>query len=672
MTSRISLDKLIRKEFRYHIISIFASVVVFGAELLFFYFEIQRLIQFSESVEYYKEVIAIAAEPTINAMVPTMILAVFLSIEYFGYLHSQKKTDFYMSLPLRRKEQFWLGVLVCGIIFFIPCVCAVGAECIAMYATGYGNVLGLKNMFWMLVCKILTFWVCFLSMTLAMIMTGHLVTAVLGFGAFCTYISLILKWLFPVYKSVFFKTYIVNYNASEMWDFFSPVMLIHGLTRDFENWSIENHWHYLVACIVFIIIIGWITQKLYMIRPAEAAGRAMAISKMNTTIRFLIVIPLALYCGWIFYTFAPTARIIWLFIGTLCGTVFLHGIVESVFQFDIKGMLCKKKQLCVSVMICCGFILVFQFDLLKYDEYIPVSEQVEAVHIIPQYNGIDFTSYLHIERSDGISGETLDDVLEFVEVLAEQNEQAFEGLIDGNDKIGYLIVTYQMKNGKTKERRYHMNLGDENVSGLLNKICATQEFKKDFCVLYDVDSSDIKKLIYEDVFTTQTLSLSEDDQEELLAIYLEELKNLSFTDMEEVDKIARFQLEYKESANVRLFFYETCDIYSNFVKTRTFLEKHGVIINGALESGEIVSLEIYPEYTEDNGKEIPGYIVEDQNMLSRVKDELIMKDLYDDGYVQSVENVRHGNIEILLNGNYNSYDVWIRKNTEKILETAIE
>lgn len=672
MTSRISLDKLVKEELKHHVISIFASVLLFLFEVVFFYFEIQRIVQYARSVEYYQEAIAAAAEPTITAMLPVMILAIFLAAEYFHYLHSQKKTDFYMSLPLNRKNQFWMGVIVCGILFLVPCVIAIGCECAVMYATGYGTSLCLKNMLWMLVCKILAFFACFLTMALAMIMTGHLAIAFLGFGAFCTYVPLILRWIIPIYKGIFFKTYVNEYSYSIVWNYFSPVTVIHGLTRDFVNWTLQNHWNYLVASIVFIIIIGWIAQRLYVKRPAEAAGRAMAFPKINSLLRFMIVIPLALYSGWFIYEIAPKARELWLVVGTLVGVFLLHGVLESIFQFDIKGMLKQKKQLCISMLFCLTFLLIFKMDIFKYDEFVPEIEHVESVKMFPTYKGICFYEDLYADQFGGITGDSLADIIELAEVLAEQSDRVFEQL-DTNSNIGFVRFVYQMKNGRTKERQYYMNLGDETVATLLNKICATRDFKATFYGLYSMESSDIKKLTYEDVFSTETLSFTEEEQREFVELYLKELTELTFTEFEAVDKVARMQVEYKKDVLKQGMPYnETCDIYKNFTQTIEFLEEHGIAVNGVLEEGKIISLETYAIYDDETEQENSGYVITDEELLENIKTELIMPDLYDSDYVGSVENVREGKIDLLINGRHQICDVWIRENTEKILETAIE
>ena len=93
MTSGISFFKVIKEEFKHHLVSIFLVVLCFLAEILFFYFRIQNLVAMraDTSVKYVKEVIAIEGEPSIGAMIWTMVLAVIFAAEYFSYLHSRRK-----------------------------------------------------------------------------------------------------------------------------------------------------------------------------------------------------------------------------------------------------------------------------------------------------------------------------------------------------------------------------------------------------------------------------------------------------------------------------------------------------------------------------------------------------------------------------------------------------
>ena len=49
-----------------------------------------------------------------------------------------------------------------------------------------------------------------------------------------------------------------------------------------------------------------------------------------------------------------------------------------------------------------------------------------------------------------------------------------------------------------------------------------------------------------------------------------------------------------------------------------------------------------------------------------------MNDLYNTGYVSGIDDVRYGSVEVLVNGRHNFYDVYIRGDVEKILESEAQ
>lgn len=675
MTSRISLVKLMKEEFRHHIISIFATILVFLAEILFFYFDIQRMLQYKDTIEYIERVAA-AGEPSFSAMLPTIVLGVLLAADYFNHLHSQKKTDFYMSLPVTRREKYWLGVMTCGITYFIPCIIASVCECLIGYATGFGTSLFLQNMIWKLICKILIFLACFVTMTLAMIMTGNFVIAMMGFGAFCVYVPALLKYLVPAFEELFFDTCAGINKFPDGWNYFSPVSLGYGLVMDYETWTIGRHMNYLIAIIIFVIILGVLAQFLYVKRPAEAAGRAMAFTKTNSVIRFLVVVPIALYCGYFLQQTAPGREIIWLYIGTIVGVVLIHGIMESIFRFDLRGLLGKKKQLLMSLLVCCAFILIFQLDFMKYDEFVPDVDKVESVEIMPNSDAVYFYYDTYTSKLDGIYGETIQDVIILAEKLAKQNDQIVEDIQLQNEissDIGWITIKYQMKNGSFRAREYYMDLGNDEIRELLNKICSTEEFKNDYYALYGMEAKDVEKITIDDVIQVHNLLLTEEEQKEFIEIYLSDLSALSYTEMEEKAKIAKFTITYAESAGMEYFLEETYPIFESFENTIHYLSEYGEIeLNGTFADCEMISLEVSEEYiSEQEGMEA-AFTVNNKEVLEEVKKELLVVDLYNEGYVTGVKDSRFGTVEVIVNGRCYSYDVYLRPETEKKLKEASE
>jgi hypothetical protein len=340
MTSRISFSKILKEELRHHLVSIFAVVLCFLGEVLFFYFDVKNLVarRGEEELEYIREALSAAGEPVIEAMIPAMILGVLLAAAYFSYLHSRRKTDFYFSLPIKRGRRFVMGILSSLIIFIIPCLIAAGLEIAIGYTTGCASTAFLSKMLWRTFCKVLCFAAMWITMALAMIMTGNLTVAFLGLGVFCSYIPIFIRYLLPLYQEFFYETYVEPYRALDgAWYYFSPVSLATGMAGRYYDWVLKEHLSYIVGILVFIVLSGLLAYWLYLKRPAEAAGRAMAFEKMNAPIRFAIVIPIALYFGFFLSELSGNyGSKFWIVIGIIFGVVLLHGIVESIFNFDLR------------------------------------------------------------------------------------------------------------------------------------------------------------------------------------------------------------------------------------------------------------------------------------------------------------------------------------------------
>ena len=667
MTSRISFSKILKEEFRHHLVSIFAVVLCFLGEVLLFYFDIQDLVRRrSDDLTYIKEALAAEGEPVIEAMIPVMILGVLLAAEYFAYLHSRRKTDFYLSLPIKRNHQFVMGMLVSLGIFVVPCVIAAGLEIAIGYATGYAGTAFLINMLWRTLCKVLCFSAMWATMALSMVMTGNLTVAFLGLGAFCSYIPVFIRYLLPLYQEFFYETYVQPYRALEgAWYYFSPVSLATGMAGRYFNWTLSEHLSYMIGIVVFILIIGLLAYWLYLKRPAEAAGRAMAFEKANTPIRFAIVIPLALYFGYFLSAMSRNyGSKIWLVIGIVLGVVLIHGIVESIFNFDLRKMFSKRKQMLLTMGICLGFVLVLQLNVNRFNTYIPDESEVERV-TMSLNNEVVNLSALGSEKNDetGVSGENVGQVLKMVE-----NAMNLNANIDSynkNEALGLLTVEYQMKNGRVKARRYNsFDTLDEENRKLLDSVIGTKEFKKDYYSLYKTDISKIDELEYYNGYSSESIKISEAETEQLIDIYLKDFSELTFTEMETVERVGAIRFVYFDQQR------EVYYIHSNFEETLKFLESMGVDVSSPLDKADVVSVEFYEEYSEDYKEE--GLLVKDQELLEELKNQFVLQSLYGGDPVFSLRDTRGAHMQIIVGHRRDGMEIAVRKDVEEMLKNAAQ
>lgn len=667
MTSRISFSKILKEEFRHHLVSIFVVVLCFLGEVLLFYFDIQDLVRRrSDDLTYIKEALAAEGEPVIEAMIPVMILGVLLAAEYFSYLHSRRKTDFYLSLPIKRNQQFVMGILVSLGIFIVPCVIATGLEIAIGYATGHAGTAFLINMLWRTLCKVLCFSSMWTTMALSMIMTGNLTVAFLGLGAFCSYIPVFIRYLLPLYQEFFYETYVQPYRALEgAWYYFSPVSLATGLAGRYFNWTLSEHLSYMIGIVVFILLIGLLAYWLYLKRPAEAAGRAMAFEKANTPIRFAIVIPLALYFGYFLSEMSRNyGSKIWLVIGIILGVVLIHGIVESIFNFDLRKMFSKRKQMLLTMGICLGFVLVLQMNVNRFNTYIPEASEVEQVVFSVNNDNMYFYD-VDLEKNDkaGVSGEHVVSVLKMVE-----NAIALNGNIDSyneNEELSRLVVKYQMKNGRIKARQYNSfdTLNEENRASL-DSVMATEEFKKDYYDLYDKELSMVEEMEYYNGYNSKKLLLTEDEREQLIDIYLKELSALTFTEMETVERVGAIRFVYRDEQREEYY------IHSNFKETLEFLESVGVDVSSPLDDATIMSVEFYEEYFDGYTEE--GILVQNQELLEELKSQFVLQRLYGGDHINSLRDTRYAHMEFMIDHRRDGMEIAVRKDVEEMLKNAAQ
>lgn len=667
MTSRISFSKILREEFKHHLVSIFLVVLWFLAEIMFFYFEIQSLIaRRGDELEYIKDALASKGEPVIEAMFSVMFLGVFLAAEYFSYLHSRRKTDFYLSFPVKRSVQFLMGIVVSGLIFILPCILAAGAETVIGYATGFATAEFMINMLWRTLCKILAFVAMWVTMALAMVMTGNLVVALLGLGAFCSYIPVFIKYILPLYQEFFYETYAnVVGRMEQAWYYFSPVSLVTGMAGRYFDWELSEHVNYLVAIVVFIILIGGLAYFLYLKRPAEAAGRAMAFEKVNTILRFLIVIPLALYFGFFLSQLSRGGNAkIWLVVGIIAGTVLIHGIVESIFHFDLKKMFSKRKHLLITIAGCLGFVLILQLNTSRFNSYVPDETEVERIIFSVDNEFVHFyVDEAGPNGESGVSGEHIGSVIQMVENAIELNENIYT--YDSEEMLGQLTVKYQLKNGRVKKRKYNtFDMLDEENRALLDSVMATEEFKKDYYGLYEKELSLVEEMYYDNGYSSEKLLFTEEEKKQFVDIYLKELSALTFTEMETVERVGAVRIVWFDSQMEEYY------IHANFKETLEFLKSVGVDVSSPLEKATVVSVEFYEKYYEDYTE--PGFLVRDQEILEELKDEFVLVTFYGGEHISMLRDTTGAHMQFMTNQRLDGMEIAVRKDVEEVLKNATE
>ena len=648
MTSRISYSKLSRENRKRMLGMTIITVLTFFIKAVFLVMGVNECSSHTEVLRLF--------QPNMGMASVVIVLAACSAAVSLYYLHSRKQTDFYESLPIKRATLFRLVVQNSLFIFLIPLVIEEAIEfVIAQQQISGGGWEIVSSSLWYL----LIFAATWLTMALAMIMTGNIIVGILGFGVFASYFPIVIYNIFPIYAGSFFATYSGNtadnvYN--NITNYLSPVWVgLRGMAD--INSGREMQIKYMMILLLWIVGLYVLCRTLYNRRPAESAGRAMAFTKANTVIKVLLVIPSALYSGIIFYSLGNARSIFWLIFGVVFGVFVIHALIECIYEFDVRAIFCHKKQLIV-IMVGSLFIMAsFSADLFGYDRYIPKASRVESIEIKPL--GVNSYGYWGKgEERSGLKGEekqlALSVIKESVEVKNNAETSSSE-YYEKNSKFLFfssvskkevmrgdieVSTTFCMKNGNRKVRNYILR--SQKAKELYNKLYATREFKKNIYSLYTRDYNDIKEITWSGI-ETEYLNLTKEEKKQFFDTYLSELDGLSYTDVQKTVPVGNIDISIGGTMGSENATQDTYYIYPSFKKTLAFLAQKGCAVNQTIDNLDISSIGV-EGYDGNTGENI-RYGITDKKRINKLKKKLVL---------QQMENVPgitviNGNMDIQVN-----------------------
>lgn len=618
MTCKISFFKHILETLKRHIASTFACCMVFFIQLIVIFLRLQNIAnnRVAASWNYDSEMIKYNIQrfthPSFYYCIPVMIVALILAFDYFRYLHSKKQVDFYESLPITRRHRFALNFTTSFLVFLVPFLLVTGLELVFMMSFHLGTSIALHNVFWNTICLIFVFLITWITGAFSMIVTGHNIVAGLTFVTVASYMPLWIRFIFPVYASTFFKTYVSDDTKLYLLEYLSPVGVAAKLMKSFgDKWTLADHKWAMLAIVLSIVLLMIISYNLFCKRPSEAAGRAMVYENVNPIIRVLIVIPLSLYLGLYLSMMTTVSSKIWMVVGFLIGAILIHGVIESIFQFDICGLWANKLQMALCFVVSLLIASVFWFDLIGFNQYLPDKTEVESVVI--QIG--DTSSYRRFEKEPhGLTGEYIECGLTFLEQVIEED-------LDGDSNLPLIQVQYRLKNESVQHRNYYADL--DGMHELVDSFFPTKMYKEDICELYSLDSSSVDSVGWNDMADTLPLMLSDSERDLLFETYMAEFTPFTYFEMSKQVPLGCISITYPYEDYLKEDI--SCYVYPSFTQTIRLLEKYissdetisdyGTLDRSLLERYPIKSLEVYRE---------EYFLTSDADIIDALKDDLIV------------------------------------------------
>ena len=491
MTSKTSFFNSLREDVRHRIWVPSLACVVFLLGLIFSTLTVQDLsFQAANGMDSYlaarlvNQITCMYDHKNFLLTIVAVTGAIICGMQGFSYLTSKCQLDFYHSLPLKR-EKFFLIRWCNGVLFYaVPAFVFSVLSCIMLAAFGFFSAPVLFSVVTGFLHNLLIFLLVYHSAILACMVTGNILVSLGLLGIMCIYTFTITK-LVPTFMSVYYDTY-ANFSSglAEYLNYLAPGWLIVNL---FNAPTVELY----VFTIIFVAALLAVSMLVYRIRSSEAAGKAIAFSRLRSVLRILIVIPVALYIGLAFGQLAPGFSAFWSIFGLLVFLVLTHAILEVIFDFDIHSAFHHRKEMLACAVFCVAFTSVFLTDVLKLDEQIPSQHSVKAVYMdLPidndmSYSALKSANYVALtsyrEEHAFLAGDDLDKAYDLLAYRSAIAQPQAEEITDDRGEERYhnvlnLNVRFVKNNGQSEYRHFQFVL--EDAEAALGAVYDTATYKQ--------------------------------------------------------------------------------------------------------------------------------------------------------------------------------------------------
>lgn len=509
------------------------------------------------------------------------LFAILFAVQGFSFLYSRRKMDLYMSVPVSGPKRF-IMLWANGILMFFLCYLPN-----LILTWGIGAAFGVMDAE-LLAGSVLAFFGNMIAFTamyqlalLAVLLTGNVLTALLGCSVLFVY-EWIVRVLFGELKSRFFISYCrADQNRLNDLPLFTPFCgyLNLGNRIQYEGSSISGYGSYGYFSYVYetnwcsalfteglllllaAFVLGAIVYLVFRKRKTESYNQSVAFPGMKGVLEFFLLVPFSLAVSLLVCDMADDENF-FLFAGAFGGLLIGHGIIQLIYERDLKAVIRKKGVFFTSLAATALVLVLFRFDLTGFDSYFPKREKIESVSVSLETDYDNF-GWRRLEGStdaslgvDRLLGQmnssdtaTVDAVFHMVETWqkagmptgadntysARMNEAVVELTADGSDTgqerepwedSNWFVVRYNLTDGRSVYRRF---LVDASLCGEdLNTVMNDASYRNLRYQIYTDEferAADSMKIVY---FDGKQELLYTTDKKELLAALRRDFESYDF------------------------------------------------------------------------------------------------------------------------------------------------
>lgn len=527
--------------------------------------------------------------------------AVLLAIQGFSWLYSRKKTDMYMSVPVSSRKRYFT-IYLNGIGIFAGCY-----FCTLLMVLAVGAALGVLSGKTILValgaflCNMIFFAAVYNLSVIAVMMTGNVLVTLLACGAFFMY-EYMLRFLLDGMRSAFFRTYcsfadvldkswtspLFTYTLGQ----FSANSYCTGGGSRYLRLFMED----LALVAVQAVVYGVIAYILYRKRKAEAAGKSMAFTRSKSAVKLLLMIPVTLMAG-LWFRGLSGGSIFFTVMGMLIGLLLCHGLIQIIYEFDIRSVLMKKWHLFAAGGAAAFIFCFFYFDFSGYDTYIPETEDIASVAFTLQNDIYSFTNYDKLFQKDIYyvdHGEYMlehmasedTDTIEAVRTIVRKDHEANLDMSVYNKDYTLVYIRYNLTNGKSVCRTAAVKLREALPE--MDTIYADRAYQLARYQINDplmMENSDQLSAVFSDGLEEVNYL---GDMSQLLRVLSDELNNYSCTMMMNDLPLGMLRIKYLLPGMSEDMYYSWAyPVYPEFADLLALLKEQGAYVQQS-EDGSFI------------------------------------------------------------------------------------
>lgn len=515
-----------------------------------------------------------------NAFLVCLIIGIALLGAWTGlsWFHSRKKMDLYGSLPVRREILFGIESISTTILFVVPYICNMFLTLLVGMTKGLFTWRALKQGIYGIGVYLLGFWAIYLCAAIAMLLTGKIITGILGTMVFLV-IGPLMYWLLAALPDIFFDTYVSHSLALEfLLPYLSPAgSFINQVIKISSYLSIPNDFDWIPSVVlVFTVVLELaISVWLVRIRPAEGAEQSMVFPKTEGLIKAMILYPMGIGGGIFFWEIGSSRGADgWFWFGIVFVMAIVSILIEIIYHYDRKRLFEHKWSSGIALIAVLITGAIFKLDIFKYDQWIPDREDVENATMFYRYywgeypDDITNSEEYLLAHLDELQGDCVFELAEEGIANLEWKEAAENGDAEArerweNQQITYLTIVYKMKDGSVKQRWYRVSV--ESADAAEKELYQEQIFKEAHLpILFEEDGT----CQFSEINGIALDYLTKSEMIELANIYKEELRALDYE-----------QIHAEDSREVTI-----CRLTGEWLGGDYLLNENFVITNAYLES----------------------------------------------------------------------------------------